>query len=89
MRHPHISAEVRSGKNTNNAVKKFEAAVEQSYTQHLYTQCNIGMQTRERRKDAEIGFLGIGTDWDKVREISSEKIEACEEGKRLGVLRGL
>lgn len=89
LQHPHIATEIRSGQKNQNAVKKFEATVEQSYTNHLYTQCNLGMQQRERRKDAEIGFLGIGTDWDKVREIEKQPIEACEEGRKLGVLRGV
>lgn len=93
--HPHIAAELaaeRSGGNTRsstNAIKKFEATVERTYTNHLYTQCQQGIQKRERRKDMEIGFLGIGTDWEKVKAIEREKIEACEEGKRLGVLQGV
>ena len=92
--HPHIAAELaaqRSESNirSTNAIKKFEATVEQSYTNHLYKHCNLGMQNRERRRDAEIGFLGLNTDWEKVRAIAAEKIDACEEGKRLGVLKGI
>jgi len=92
--HPHIAAELAAQRSQNkirstDAIKRFETNVEQAYTNHLYKHCNLGMQNRERRKDAEIGFLGINTDWDKVRAIASEKIDACEEGKRLGLLKGI
>lgn len=93
--HPTIAAELaaqKSGSDTrisSSALKRFETSVERSYGQLLFQQCQIGMQRRDHRKESEVGFLGIGTNWDKVREIASEKIEACEEGKRLGLLTGV
>lgn len=87
--HPQIAAELaaQSSGNSNarsaDALKRFERHVERVYTQDLYNQCQRGLDNRERRKEAEIGFLGFGTDWNRVREIEKELIPSCEEMKKL------
>ncbi|KAF9073300.1 hypothetical protein BDP27DRAFT_1445192 [Rhodocollybia butyracea] len=68
-------------------MKRFEKDVEQVYIQQVWTQCRRGLDRKERAKEAEVGLFGIGTDWDKVRKIESEVIEACSELDRLGVGR--
>jgi DnaJ homolog subfamily B member 12 len=91
--HPQIAAELAaqaSGNQRgarNGVLRRFEGNVERIYTQELYGQCQRGIDRRERRKNAEIGLLGIGTDWGRVREIELEKVESCEELKRLQVLK--
>lgn len=89
--HPLIAAELtaqNSGSGTPRGVlKRFEGNVERVYTQDLYNQCQHGLDKRERKKEAEIGFFGIGTNWDKIKEIEKERIASCEELKRLGVLK--
>jgi DnaJ family protein B protein 12 len=89
--HPQISAELAaqgSGSQRGSGVlRRFEGHVERIYTQELYGQCQRGLERKERRKNAEIGLLGIGTDWDRVKEIEQEKVESCEELKRLRVLK--
>jgi DnaJ family protein B protein 12 len=64
----------------------FEAKVERAYKQGLYSQCQNAMAHKERMKEEEIGFMGFGTDWAKVRAIEEEKVASCEELKRLGVI---
>ena len=61
--------------------------MERVYTQELYGQCQRGIERRERKKNAEIGFLGIGADWNRVKEIEREPVESCEELKKLGILK--
>ncbi|KAH7921298.1 DnaJ-domain-containing protein [Leucogyrophana mollusca] len=90
--HPQIAAELAAreagrGARGQSALSKFEGTVEHMYTQDLYNQCQRGLERRERRKDAEIGIFGIGTDWEKVKKIEQETVDSCEELKRLGVLR--
>lgn len=68
-------------------LRRFEGHVERIYTQEMYRQCQRGLERQERRKNAEIGLLGIGTDWDRVKEIEQERVESCEELKKLGVLK--
>ncbi|KAL4062604.1 hypothetical protein J3A83DRAFT_4310586 [Scleroderma citrinum] len=86
--HPKIAADLATGSlRRGSTLMRFENNVEQIYTQDRYTDCRRRVEERERRKDAEIGFFGVGTDWDKVRTIEAEEIESCEELKRLGVLR--
>lgn len=68
------------------ALASFESMVERAYTQELYSKCQRGVDRREREKEREVGLFGIGTDWQKVKEIESQVIESCEELKRLGVL---
>ncbi|KAJ3928546.1 MAG: hypothetical protein NXY57DRAFT_964441 [Lentinula lateritia] len=67
---------------------KFEDGVERAYISEVWTQCRRGQDRKERLLDAERGIFGIGTDWDKVRKIQKEPIEACVELERLGVGRG-
>lgn len=92
-KHPVIGAEMAREKagsaqgQKGQGLANFERNVEQTYTQNLYVQCQRGVDRKERRKEAEIGIFGIGTDWEKVREIEQEKVESCEELKRLGLLR--
>lgn len=91
--HPQIAAELaaQSSGNSNargaHVLKRFEGYIERVYTQDLYNQCQQGIDNRERRKEAEVGFLGLGTDWNKVREIEKEQVPSCEELKRLGYLK--
>ncbi|KAH7915293.1 hypothetical protein BJ138DRAFT_1077745 [Hygrophoropsis aurantiaca] len=90
--HPQIAAELAAresgrGARGKSALGRFEGTVEQVYTQDLYNQCQRGLERRERRKDAEVGVFGIGTDWEKVKKIEQEKVESCEELKRLGLLK--
>jgi DnaJ homolog subfamily B member 12 len=99
MNHPVIGPElVREGvdlkaKNGKKEKKrgpnmaKFEASVERTYATEVYHQCRHGQDRKARAKEAEIGLFGVGTDWDKVRKIDSEVIEACVELDRLGVSR--
>jgi len=87
LKHPHLAAELATADARNKkgqALSRFEGNVERVYTRELYTRCQIGLQTKERRKDAEIGIFGLGTDWDKVRQIETEVVESCEELRRFG-----
>lgn len=74
------------GKKCGPALQKFEDMVDRTYTQDLYAQCRTSLDRKERRKEAEIGVFGFGTDWEKVKKIDNEVIESCNELKRLGVL---
>ena len=67
-------------------MQKFEGKVERVYTQELYAACRTAIDSKERRKDREIGLFGLGTDWEKVKRIDEEPVESCNELKRLGVL---
>ncbi|KAJ3763826.1 hypothetical protein EV360DRAFT_32763 [Lentinula raphanica] len=95
MNHPVIGPElIRDGGNVKSKVKrgphmaKFEEGVEKTYISEVWAQCRRGQERRERQIDAERGVFGIGTDWDKVRKLQREPIEACVELERLGVGRG-
>ncbi|KAF8967611.1 hypothetical protein BDZ97DRAFT_1903211 [Flammula alnicola] len=84
--HPVIGAEfAKEGlKKRGPALKKFEDAVDRIYTQDLYADCRTNTDRKERRKEAEVGIFGIGTDWEKVKKIDNEVIASCEELRRLG-----
>jgi len=86
--HPLIAADLAaSSSGRGKSLSKFESTVEHVYTQDIYAQCQRGLEWKERRKEREIGFLGIGTDWEKVKEIEKETVESCEELRRLGIIR--
>lgn len=75
------------GKKRGPALKRFEDTVDRIYTQDLYTDCRTNTDRKERRKEAEIGLFGIGTDWEKVKKIENEAIPSCDELRRLGYHR--
>jgi DnaJ homolog subfamily B member 12 len=100
MSHPAIGAELlRQGvdlRKSNTPVEKgkkgpaftkFEQNVDHVYKDRLIRECRAGMDRKERLKEQEIGLFGIGTDWEKVKQISAEVVESCEELRRLGVIR--
>ncbi|OAX36137.1 DnaJ-domain-containing protein [Rhizopogon vinicolor AM-OR11-026] len=86
--HPHIAADIAGGnQRRGSALSQFEGQVERVYTNSLYGDCQLGVERRQRKRDAEVGVFGIGTDWEKVKRIETEKIDSCEELKRLGVIK--
>ncbi|KAF9240631.1 hypothetical protein BU15DRAFT_87545 [Melanogaster broomeanus] len=86
--HPHIAADIAAGRHRQgSALSRFESNVEHVYTQELYSQCQQGIDRRDRRKAAEVGLFGIGTDWEKVKSIEAEPIKSCEELRRMRLLK--
>ncbi|KAG2075662.1 DnaJ-domain-containing protein [Suillus decipiens] len=86
--HRQIAADIAGGAHRRgSALSRFEGQVEQVYTSNLYGDCQRAVERRQRRRDAEIGFFGVGTDWEKVKAIDGEKIDSCEELKRLGLIK--
>ncbi|KAG9313073.1 hypothetical protein JVU11DRAFT_6513 [Chiua virens] len=86
--HSKIAAELAAGQNRRgSALSRFESNIEQVYTQSLYTQCQRDINKRESRKQAEIGFFGIGTDWEKVDHINAETFPSCEELRKFGLFK--
>ena len=86
--HP-IAVDLAAAQKTNSQAKlldKFERTVERQYTTSLYHSCQREMDRKERRKEAKSGFLGIGADLDAIKRIDEEKVESCEELRRLGIL---
>ena len=85
--HP-IAAELARNENKPGLqLRKFESNVERAYTSDLYSQCQRGLDRKQRRKDQEIGIFGLGTDWDKVKQIDQEPIESCDKLRAMGLLR--
>ncbi|KAG1881104.1 hypothetical protein F4604DRAFT_1746478 [Suillus subluteus] len=86
--HRQIAADIAGGVHRRgSALSKFEGQVEHLYTNNLYGDCQRAVDRRQRRRDAEVGLFGVGTDWEKVKAIEAEKIDSCEELKRLGVIK--
>ena len=79
-------AKAQQAKSRSSLLDKFDRTVEKSYTQELYSMCQRGMDIKARKKELKSGFLGIGADWDAIKKIDEEKIESCDELRRLGFL---
>lgn len=76
-----------SGLVHSNSLDRFERQVEQHYKEQNYMLCQRDQDRQQGRKEQKMGFLGIGTDWDAIRAINEEKLESCEEYKRLATRR--
>ncbi|KAJ8482606.1 hypothetical protein ONZ51_g5250 [Trametes cubensis] len=85
--HPIAAELARNENKPGPQLRKFESNVERAYTQDLYAQCQRGIDRKQRRKDQEVGLFGIGTDWDKVRQIDEEPIESCDKLRSMGLLK--
>jgi len=82
------AADKSSGsKGSGPELQKFEGKVEKVYVQDLYDQCQRGLERRNQRKEEEIGFFGLGTDWEKVRKIEQEKVESCDRLRGMGLIK--
>ena len=85
MSHP-IAAEIaRDDARRGPQLSRFEENVEKAFTRELITQCHFAIDRKHRRKEELIGVFGIGTDWEKVREVDKEPLEACDRLKQLGI----
>ena len=85
MGHP-IAAEIaRDDTKRGPQLSKFEENVEKAFTRDLIMQCQVAIDRKHRRKEELIGVFGIGTDWEKVRAIDKEPLEACDRLKKFGI----
>ena len=85
MSHP-IAAEIaRDSVRRGPQLSKFEETVERAFTRDLIAQCQFAIDRKHRRKEELIGVFGIGTDWEKVRAIDKEPLEACDRLKQFGL----
>ncbi|KAF9650778.1 DnaJ-domain-containing protein [Thelephora ganbajun] len=85
MSHP-IAAEIaRDSSKRGPQLSKFEESVERAFTRDLIVQCQAAVDRKHRRKEELIGLFGIGTDWEKVRAIDKEPLEACDRLKQFGL----
>ena len=94
MGHPQIAADIAAASiagvshgRRGPALSRFENGIERAFVRDLDARCQTGLENKERRKEAEVGLFGIGTDWEKVREIDEEVVPSCEELEKLRQLR--
>ncbi|EJD47945.1 DnaJ-domain-containing protein [Auricularia subglabra TFB-10046 SS5] len=79
-----IPTDMRSQKQAGQSsatLYKFESTVERT---HLVHQCQRLTDERRHKIEQLSGFLGIGADWEKIRALQNERIEACDELSRRG-----
>jgi DnaJ family protein B protein 12 len=86
-RHP-IGAELARGSADTRTpgLSRFEDIVDRAFAGEKYSQCQRGMESKRRRREREVGLFGIGADWEKVKRIDEETIEACEVLKSKGLM---
>ncbi|GAA5933723.1 hypothetical protein JCM1841_002809 [Sporobolomyces salmonicolor] len=61
-----------------SSLLSFERNVERSFINRLQNYCRHEINMRQEKLERARGFLGIGTDYDKIREITNQKLEHCE-----------
>ena len=85
MSHP-IAAEIARDSTTKGPqLSRFEDNIEKAFTRDLIVRCQFAIDRKHRRKEELIGLFGIGTDWEKVKEIDKEPLEACDKLKHFGL----
>ncbi|GAA5982272.1 hypothetical protein JCM5350_007718 [Sporobolomyces pararoseus] len=61
-----------------NEYHKFEKSVESSWINRLQSYCRHEMNNRQDALDRARGFLGIGADYEKIRQLTAQKLPSCE-----------
>lgn len=87
MKHPGLSSAVPTpDEDTDHrTLARFELKVEKRYLELRYDTCARAIERRERAIDVKRGLFGFGADWDGIKKLKEERIEACEEVKRWGL----
>ncbi|KAH9913928.1 DnaJ domain-containing protein [Fomitopsis serialis] len=85
--HPVAAELARNGNKPGPELSRFEKTVEQVFTQDLYSQCQRGLDVKQRKRDQELGLFGLGTDWEKVKRIEAEPVPSCEQLKSMGLIK--
>ncbi|GAA5904513.1 hypothetical protein JCM5296_005467 [Sporobolomyces johnsonii] len=67
-----------------SSLLSFERNVERSFINRLQNYCRHEINMRQEKLERARGFLGIGTDYDKIREITQQKLEHCERLSQYG-----
>ncbi|GAA5830905.1 hypothetical protein JCM3766R1_006169 [Sporobolomyces carnicolor] len=57
---------------------KFEKSVETSWINRLQSYCRHEINNRQDSLDRARGFLGIGADYDRIRQLTAQKLPSCE-----------
>ncbi|KAJ8293276.1 putative J domain-containing protein C17A3.05c [Rhodotorula toruloides] len=57
----------------------FERTVERSWVNRLQTYCRLELNDRNDQLERARGFLGFGTDHDRIAKILAQKLPHCEE----------
>jgi DnaJ homolog subfamily B member 12 len=92
MAHPMMGAKVEHNKATSSSssqprspgLNRFEHSVEERWQGWKYNDCIRGRERIEAKIENLRGFMGIGTDWDAIKKLKEQKVEACEELKSKG-----
>ena len=79
-------AESQAGRSSRQ-LYAFEGSVERRWQNLMTSECQKQWDDKERRIDAQRGFLGIGADWEAIRRIQKEPLPSCEKLKAHGMLR--
>ena len=87
VKHPGLSSAMPTPDEDTDrrALARFELKVEKRYLELRYDACARAIERRERAIDVKRGLFGIGADWDGIKKLKEERIEACEEVKRWGL----
>lgn len=78
-----VQAAKGAGGEKANLLEKFERSIEQHYKEQVYHACQREQELQQRRREQKMGFLGLGRDVEALKAIDAERLEYCEELKRL------
>lgn len=63
---------------SSRQLSQFERSIERHWTNQMVQMCEKERDGRERRIEANSGWLGVGADWEAVKRIRQENLESCE-----------
>ena len=87
MAHPTLRSAVPTPDEDTDrrTLARFELKVEKLYLELRYDMCARAIERRQRTIDVKRGVFGFGADWEGIKKLKEERIEACEEVKQWGV----
>jgi len=63
---------------SSRELAQFERGIERHWTNQMVHRCERERDARERKVEANSGWLGVGADWEAVRRLRKERLESCE-----------
>jgi DnaJ homolog subfamily B member 12 len=71
---------------SSRQLSQFERSIERHWTNQMVQMCERERDGRERKIEANSGWLGVGADWEAVKRIRKEKLESCEMLKAKSII---
>ncbi|KAF8575210.1 DnaJ-domain-containing protein [Ramaria rubella] len=85
---PDSHKNVAKAGSSSRQLSQFERSIEKYWHSQMVHKCEREIDVRDRKIEANSGWLGVGADWEAVKKLRQEKLESCEQLKTKKIISG-